>query len=108
MNNEEENIDINPNKLKPHDIHKSLYEEEEPQYLELVESIQKEGLKNEIITDQNNVIIDGYGRWRSCLYLGIETVRCRVMHFNSERERVLAILSFNSKKKKCFPEHSMK
>jgi len=102
MSTEDSYVEINVNDLIPDPINKNLYDEEEPVDMELAESIQEEGLKDRIRIDVNNVIIDGYRRWRILLFLGTEKTKCKVMHFENKRERALAIIRSNGNKKKRF------
>lgn len=97
-------IEIEISKLKPDPVNKTVYGEEEPD-LELVNSISEDGLLEPIVIDDNNVIISGHRRWLALIYLSTtdkkwKKIKCRVMRFESERERAMKIIDFNSNKGK--------
>lgn len=97
-------VEIDISKLKPDQVNKTFYGEEEPD-IDLVNSIQEKGLLELIIIDDNNVIVSGHRRWIALKYLATidtkwEKTRCRVMRFESERERALKIIEFNPHKGK--------
>ena len=97
-------VEIELSKLKPDPVNKTFYGEEEPD-MELVISIREKGLLDPITIDDNNVIVGGHRRWLALQYLATteekwKTIKCRVMHFENERERALKIIELNPRKGK--------
>jgi hypothetical protein len=88
--------------LIPNSIYRCLYNEEEPLKMEQMGNIPFEVLRDPIKIDGCDVILDGYFRWLGHKYHKIEEIECQVMHFDSEREKAIAIIGFNRRKNKSF------
>ena len=65
-------------KLKENPINSTIYDDNEKQMKELVESIKINGLLEPLVITESNLILSGHRRYKALQRLGIESVECRV------------------------------
>ena len=107
----EEDVNLqryNPNKLKPHPKNIDIYGKEKVDQ-QLVESIRKNGQLEPIVITQDLTIISGHRRWKAIKKIkeeklteedeNIEAI-CFKRHFNSDLEKLEAIIEFNRQREK--------
>ncbi|MGB9979410.1 ParB N-terminal domain-containing protein [Methanobacterium sp.] len=97
---------MNPNDLKPNPLNKQIYGVE-PVDLDLVESIKKHGLLENLVIKQDGTIISGHRRWLAVLELHpkhIKNVACEIIGFPGGEEGQLLeeerLLESNRQRKK--------
>ena len=65
-------------KLKENPINSTIYDDNEKQMKELVESIKINGLLEPLVITEGNLILSGHRRYKALQRLGIDSVECRV------------------------------
>ena len=97
---------MNPKDLKPHPLNEQIYGVE-PVDLDLVESIKKHGLLENLVIKQDGTIISGHRRWLAILELHpkhIKNVACEIIGFPGGEEGELLeeerLLESNRQRKK--------
>lgn len=97
---------MNPRDLKPNPLNEQIYGKESVD-LDLVESIKKHGLLENLVIKQNGTIISGHRRWLAVLELHpkhIKNVACEIIGFPSGEEGQLLeeerLLESNRQRKK--------
>jgi hypothetical protein len=88
-------------KLKPHPINETLYDFDENQHLELVKSIEKNGLLEPITIDNQNYVYSGHRRLRAVKELGWIDIDCRLTHISNP---IIQIIESNHQRKKTTKE----
>lgn len=81
--------------LQPAKINDKIYrpvDEDDPKFLELVESIRAHGLLEPIVITTDRVIISGHRRHAACLRIGMKHVACRMKGIYSGDPRFVEIL----------------
>jgi len=69
------------------------------QYNDLEEFLRNGGELAPIIITENNIIIDGYNRWRLARKIGIENIECDVYSYEDESEMEMHAIVLNSKRR---------
>jgi len=97
---------MNPNDLKPNPLNEQIYGEESVDW-DLVESIKKHGLLENLVIKQDGTIISGHRRWLAVLELHpkhIKNVACEIIGFPGGEEGQLLeeerLLESNRQRKK--------
>ncbi len=97
---------MNPRELKPHPLNNQIYGIE-PVDLDLVESIKKHGLLENLVIKKDGTIISGHRRWLAILELHpkhIKNVACEIIGFPGGEEGQLLeeerLLESNRQRKK--------
>jgi|GEM_PF-2242025 len=116
-----------PLTLKPHPISAALYEEmdscreirgwradnvrspelaviERMNTTNLLESIERGGIRVPLVINESGVIISGCRRWKVALELGMKRVPVEVRSFKNEVEEKQAILDYNRYREKTFSQ----
>ena len=88
--------------LKSHPKNKEIYGQED--IINLAESIKKNGLKNPLLVNQNNIIISGHRRTYACIYLGIKEVPIIRIEFKNENEELERLLLENEYREKTMTQ----
>ena len=84
-------------KLKPHPINETIYDFDEKQHLELLESIDKNGLLEPITIDNQNYVYSGHRRLKAVKELGWIDIDCRLTHISNP---IIQIIESNHQRKK--------
>jgi ParB family transcriptional regulator, chromosome partitioning protein len=69
------------------------------QYNDLEEFLRNGGELAPIIITKNNIIIDGYNRWRLARKIGLENIECDVYSYDDESEMEMHAIVLNSKRR---------
>ena len=69
------------------------------QYNDLEEFLRNGGELAPIIITENNIIIDGYNRWRLARKIGLENIECDVYSYDDESEMEMHAIVLNSKRR---------
>lgn len=102
-------IKINILKLKPHPRNEEIYGINED-ISELKEKIRKNGLVTTLTITEDNVILSGNRRWKSCKQLVEEgdnrfcTVDCEVRNFDSEEDELEYLVISNDTREKTIEQ----
>lgn len=102
-------IKINILKLKPHPRNEEIYGVNED-ITELKEKIRKNGLVTTLTVTDDNVILSGNRRWKSCKQLVEEgdnrfcTVDCEVRNFDSEEDELEYLVISNDTREKTIEQ----
>lgn len=84
-------IKVRVNDLVPYEGNAKLHPQE--QIEQIKKSIQDLGFNDPIAIDQDNVIIEGHGRWLAVQELGYEEVECiRLAHLTDEQRRAYTLI----------------
>lgn len=105
MNEDESKIEtINIQLLKPHPRNKEIYGQED--IIDLAESIKKNGLKNPLLVNKDNVVISGHRRMYACIYLELKEVPIKRVDFKDENEELERLLLENEYREKTLYQKS--
>lgn len=86
--------------LKAWDIAETLLPEySSEQYNDLEDFLRNGGELAPIIINENNLIIDGYNRWRLARKIGLENIECDVYSYDDESEMEMHAIVLNSKRR---------
>ena len=88
-------------KLKPHPINETIYDFDEKQHLELLESIDKNGLLEPITIDNQNYVYSGHRRLQAVKELGWIDIDCRLTTITNP---IIQIIESNHQRKKTTTE----
>ena len=93
--------DYKPSELKPHPKNETIYGQQED-ISDLVELIEKAGdrIIERLIINKDNVIISGHRRWLAAQKLGIKTLPCEVMTFETPEDELEELVLRNAKRTK--------
>ena len=104
LQSESDKVDIilsNINEIKPHPYNNQIYEpfdnEDDKLKNDFIGSIEKYGVLEPIVINENNEIISGHRRYSASIFLGIETIPTRTLKFEND---ILAIIHFNKQREK--------
>lgn len=89
--------------LRPHPINTDIYGTERVDQ-DLVESIQRKGVLETLVIRQDNTILSGHRRWQAAKALGLDTVPCRIIHFDDKLDEEEALIEFNRQREKTFSQ----
>src|SRR5262245_6674804 len=94
--------------LTPASVNDKIYKpvsQDDPATIELAKSIQKHGLKEDIVVTLDNVILSGHRRRAACLRIGIDYVQVRREPIHSTDPTFVELLvSYNTQRVKSFDE----
>ena len=102
-------IKINISELKPHSCNEEIYGVNED-ITELKEKIRKNGFVTTLTVTDDNVILSGNRRWKSCKQLVEEgdnrfcTVNCEVRNFDSEEDEFEYLVISNDTREKTIEQ----
>ena len=94
-------IEVDIEKLKPHPINETIYEDNELQLEDLIKSIEINGLLEPIVIDNKNIVYSGHRRLQAVKKLGWGSVSCRL---SSIHNPTLTIIESNRQRKKTSSE----
>jgi len=94
-------IEVPIEKLKPHPINKTIYEDNDLQLEDLIKSIEINGLLEPIVIDNKNIVFSGHRRLQAVKKLGWVSVSCRL---SSIHNPILTIIESNRQRKKTSSE----
>jgi len=94
-------IEVDIEKLKPHPINETIYEDNELQLEDLIKSIEINGLLEPIVIDNKNIVYSGHRRLQAVKKLGWVSVSCRL---SSIHNPTLTIIESNRQRKKTSSE----
>ncbi len=92
---------VDTNSLSPHPLNAKIYGEEIIDQ-SLLDDIKEKGILSPIIITEDNIIVSGHRRWVIAKELGLEKVPCDVVHFESDQDVELALISFNKTRVKTY------
>lgn len=82
---------INIDKIKPYENNAKLHPPE--QIEQIKKSIQEFGNNDPIAIDENNVIIEGHGRYEALKELGFKEIEViRLLHLNEQQKRAYSLI----------------
>jgi len=93
---------IKINELELHPLHAEIYGEE-PIFRQMLKSIKKHGVLNDLVVNRDNQIISGRRRFLHCCHLGldvIDEVPCEIREFENELDEEEKLLEYNRYRKK--------
>lgn len=84
-------IKVRIEEITPYENNAKLHPEE--QIAQIIESIHEFGFNDPIAIDENNVIIEGHGRFEAVQALGYEEVECiRLSHMTEEQKKAYILV----------------
>lgn len=93
---------LKPTELKPHPLNKLLYGEEDVD-MDLVKSIEEQGLLENLVVKEDGTIISGHRRWRAVMRLYpdvIKTVACNIVGFPDKISEERHLIEYNRQRRK--------
>lgn len=75
---------------------------------EFLESIQKNGVREQIIVTDDMVIVSGHQRVRACKELGIQLIDAKIEHYNSDDDVVRDLIEINTKQRGVISDSEIK
>lgn len=94
-------IEVPIEKLKPHPINETIYDWNEEQLQELMDSIETNGLLEPILIDNQNLVYSGHRRLQAVKRLGWVSVKCRLCPIHNP---IVTIIESNRQRKKTSSE----
>jgi len=71
---------------------------------DLLESIDRDGIRDPLVVNEDGIIISGCRRWKAALQVGLTSVPVEVRSFKNEVEEKQAILDYNLHREKTFSQ----
>ena len=75
---------------------------------EFLESIRKNGVREQIIVTDDMVIVSGHQRVRACKELGIQVIDAKIEHYNSDDDVVRDLIEINTKQRGVISDSEIK
>lgn len=75
---------------------------------EFLESIKKNGVREQIIVTDDMVIVSGHQRVRACKELGIQLIDAKIEHYNSDDDVVRDLIEINTKQRGVISDSEIK
>lgn len=95
--------------LKPHPMNEFLFDDiEGEKWEEFLTSVQRLGVITPLVITSDGTIISGHQRYRACLALGIEDVRCKVWDPRTDDDLILALIESNIRQRGVINSPSVK
>jgi len=86
--------------LQPHPENEKIYGRDED-VSDLIDQVKAFGsILDALKVTDNYVIISGHRRWKAAQVLGLETVPCEIVNFDSPEEELAALVLYNYKRQK--------
>ena len=85
--------------LKENPISIAIYGENED-VSDLVESIDRSGVLSPLLVKDDGTIVSGHRRYRAAKQIGLETVPCELVKFESPEEEEIVVISSNKTRQK--------
>jgi len=79
--------------LKYHPVNEQLYEDDDCE--DLIDSIEREGLKVPPLITQDNIVISGHRRVKALRILNIEEILCNVKEYETQDEELIDLITYN-------------
>ena len=94
-------MDVEVEKLQPHPKNPTVYGQDED-VSDLVDLIKMSGNKivERLIVTKDLVIISGHRRWKAAMKLGMQTVPCEFVSYESPEDELLNLFMYNAKREK--------
>ena len=75
---------------------------------EFLESIRKNGVREQIIVTDDMLIVSGHQRVRACKELGIQVIDAKIEHYNSDDDVVRDLIEINTKQRGVISDSEIK
>ena len=75
---------------------------------EFLESIRKNGVREQIIVTDDMVIVSGHQRVRACKELGIQVIDAKIEHYNSDDDVIRDLIEINTKQRGVISDSEIK
>ena len=75
---------------------------------EFLESIRKNGVREQIIVTDDMVIVSGHQRVRACKELGIQVIDAKIEHYNSDNDVIRDLIEINTKQRGVISDSEIK
>lgn len=75
---------------------------------EFLESIRKNGVREQIIVTDDMVIVSGHQRVRACKELGIQVIDAKIEHYNTEEDVIRDLIEINTKQRGVISDSEIK
>ena len=97
-------IEVLVDKLRPHPINETIYDSDEAQLEELMNSIEVNGLLEPFTIDNDNFVYSGHRRLEAVKRLGWVSVKCRL---SNVVHPIITIIESNRQRKKTSSERNI-
>lgn len=75
---------------------------------EFLESIRKNGVREQIIVTDDMVIVSGHQRVRACKELGIQVIDAKIEHYNTDDDVIRDLIEINTKQRGVISDSEIK